>query len=69
MVTVFDMKTGRLVSQSHNADVVSMADSGHSVDFPQPALQTIQIESAKPAGMPPELAHVRPDDFLNRWRK
>ena len=69
MVTVFDMKTGRLIYQSHRADSATKTASRHVEGHPQPALQTLDTETGKASGMPPELFRVCPNDFLERWQR
>ncbi len=69
MVTVIDMTTGRLIHQSAGPETSPTAATCDCCNHPQPALQktTIEVESSAPA-MPPELAMVRPDEFLDRWQ-
>ncbi len=70
MVTVFDMTTGRLIYQSRDVDPTPTPHSRTLHELPQPALQTVPIESGKLlTGVPPEVALVCPDELFNRWEK
>ena len=70
MVTVIDMTTGRLIHRSSGPETSPTAATRERCNHPQPGLQniTVEAESSAPA-MPPELAEVCPDEFMDRWQK